>query len=77
MDFRDYGTLAAINMATPPDRVADYYSVTLVEDQDCGGTASSPGYCVSAAPKSGTTQEGDITLKLDHKGNKLPSAQWD
>lgn len=77
VNMRDYGTLSAVGMASAPSDVDEYYTISLVEDKDCAGSASSPGFCVSATPISGTRQAGMATLQVDHKGNQLPAAAWD
>ncbi|MBK1648727.1 type IV pilin protein [Rhabdochromatium marinum] len=76
VNMRDYGSLSTIGMATAPEEVGDYYSIALTEDKDCNNSTSAPGFCVTATPKTSTRQAGMDTLKLDHKGNKLPVNTW-
>ena len=81
MDARSYGNLADVRRDTPPARVGDYYTVAVAQDMQCGdpntSSAPSPGFCLSAIPKTGTLLSGDPTLKLDHRGVRLPADQWD
>jgi type IV pilus assembly protein PilE len=78
IDRRGYLTLSTLGMATPPERVDDYYSVVL--DVDCVSTTDladgDTTYCVKAIPKAGTMQEGEDTLTLDHEGSKGPADVW-
>ena len=76
-NMRDYGDLSALGMATSPADISNYYEIILVADEDCNGNLSSPGFCVSASPKTGTRQAGMDTIQLDHKGNKLPANVWE
>lgn len=76
VNMKGYGSLSDIGKATAPSEIGDYYTIALVEDKDCAGADSAPGYCVAATPKSGGRQSGMATLELDHKGNKLPASAW-
>ena len=78
LDARRFGSLAEVGMSEPPQEVGNYYTITLAQNVDCGGAASAPapGYCASATPKADTSQAGEATLQIDHKGNKLPPDKW-
>ncbi len=77
MDARNYGSLATIGMNAPPDPVGRFYDISLAANVNCAGSAATPGYCLSAIPKTDTLQAGDPVLKLDHLGRRLPADQWD
>lgn len=75
MDMRDYptglGTAAGeLDMDVPPE-VGDYYTVTLTRQAGPPQT-----YTITAAPKTGTMQEGEPTLGLTSTGKKTPAEEW-
>lgn len=71
MDARAYGSLS--DLGTPlPSRVADHYDVAVAPDN----TTTPPSFVITAAPRSGSPQEGDWTLRLDNLGRKTPQEAW-
>lgn len=76
LDARQYPTAIGtgtgeLDISVPSD-VSSYYDVSLSADN----TATPPTYTVTAAPKTGTMQEGESTLTVNSAGVKTPSDEW-
>lgn len=59
-----------LNMGIPSD-VSDYYDMQLTLI-----AGPPPGYIITATPKAGTMQAGDVTLTLNNTGVKTPADKW-
>lgn len=71
LDSRRYAdSIAALSM-TVPTKVNTNYTVSVALT-----AGSRPGFTLTAAPKSGSAQAGDVTLTLDHTGAKTPANKW-
>lgn len=72
VDNRAYAsTLSELNGMTTPADVAKYYTITI--DVAAGPP---PTFTVTATPKAGTTQDGDVTLTINQANVKTPSDKW-
>lgn len=71
LDARAYATDLAAPMPTAPADVSKYYTITL--ETTVGPPAT---FKLTATPKSNTSQEGDVTMTIDHAGAKTPAADW-
>ncbi len=73
LDARSYSnSLATLGLNPPPDRVDDFYTITITTP-----AGNPPTYTVTATPKAGTMQAGESVLTLDQAGTKTPSAEWE
>lgn len=71
LDARSYAaTTAELNLAAP-DKVDSLYTITI--DPVAGPP---PGFTVTATPKAGTAQAGDVILTMDSAGEKTPADKW-
>jgi type IV pilus assembly protein PilE len=72
VDNRAYAsTLASLNGMTTPADVSRYYTITI--DVTAGPP---PTFTATATPKTGGTQESDVTLTINNAGTKTPSDKW-
>lgn len=72
VDNRAYASaLSDLGGMTTPADVSRYYTITI--DVTSGPP---PTFTVTATPKSGTTQDGDVTLTINQAGTKTPSDKW-
>jgi type IV pilus assembly protein PilE len=72
MDAREYAdSLDDLNI-TASDRFDKYYTLEFdVDNED-----TPPTFELTAAPKSGSSMEGDISFTLDSTGAKTPADDW-
>lgn len=70
-DQHVYGNVAAIQLLIPTE-VSRFYTITFTADN----TTIPPSFTGSAAPKSGGTMAGDVTLTINNLGTKGPSGYW-
>ena len=72
VDNRAYAaSLTDLNGMTTPADVAKYYTITI------NVTAGPPPtFTVTAEPKTGAAQAGDVTLTINNAGTKTPSDKW-
>lgn len=72
VDNRAYAaSLTDLNGMTTPADVAKYYTITI------NVTAGPPPtFTVTAEPKTGEAQAGDVTLTINNAGTKTPSDKW-
>jgi type IV pilus assembly protein PilE len=69
-DTRSYQPLSSLGIATPTDVDANYtYSLVTADGPP-------PSFTLTVTPKSGTPQDGDVTLTLDSAGTRGPSSVW-
>lgn len=71
LDARAYATDLAAPLPTAPTDVSKYYTITL---ETTVGPPST--FKLTATPKSNTSQDGDVTMTIDHAGTKTPAADW-
>lgn len=71
LDMRSYAsTVAALNMTTPADVSSNYtIAITL-------GAGTSPTFTITATPKTGSAQAGDVTLGINNANTKSPAGYW-
>jgi type IV pilus assembly protein PilE len=68
-DSRTYASLADLKIPTPK-KVDDNYDITV----DLVDTP--PGFTITAKPKSGTMQAGDVDLSINNAGERKPIDKW-
>lgn len=72
LDARNYASsLDALNMTTPSDVSAFYDPISFSVS-----SGPPPSFTLTATPKSGTTQENDVTLTITNTGLKSPPGKW-
>lgn len=71
LDARAYATDLGAPLPTVPTDVSKYYTITL---ETTVGPPST--FKLTATPKSNTSQDGDVTMTIDHAGAKTPAADW-
>lgn len=72
LDSRSYAaTEAALGTSTPTD-VSKYYMISITATAG----AIPPTFTVTAAPRAGTAQAGDVTLSINEANVKSPSGYW-
>jgi len=72
LDARSYAAdLATLNMTTPPDLLKYYDPIGVVVV-----AGPPPTFTLTATPKTGSPQAGDVTLTLNSVGVKTPSDKW-
>ena len=71
VDSRAYAPTAAALGATAPTDVSARYDITVVVT-----AGPPPTYLLTAAPKSGSAQAGDVILTINQAGQKTPSEIW-
>ncbi|MEW5754836.1 MAG: type IV pilin protein [Pseudomonadota bacterium] len=71
LDMRSYAaTEAALNMTTPAS-VAKNYTIAIAV-----GAGTPPTFTITATPKAGSAQAGDVTLSINNANAKLPAGYW-
>jgi type IV pilus assembly protein PilE len=71
LDNRSYAPdLTTLNISTPTN-VSSYYQIT----PTVSNTAPL-SFTLTATPKTGSAQAGDVTLAIDNAGNRTPASAW-
>ena len=70
-DSRSYAPTEAALGVTAPAEVSSYYTIDF--NVQAGPPPSST---ITATPKAGTAQAGDVTLSIDQSGQKTPANKW-
>lgn len=74
LDARQYaGDLSTLGLTSVPAEVSDNYTISII---NLDNAASPPFYQVQAAPRAGSVQAGEATLKLSSTGVKEPASEW-
>jgi type IV pilus assembly protein PilE len=68
-DSRSYASLADLKVPTPK-KVDDNYDITV----DLVDTP--PGFTITAKPKTGSKQAGDVDLSINNAGTRTPTDKW-
>jgi len=71
LDNRAYASTEAALGATAPTDVSTNYNITVAPL-----TGPPPTFLLTAAPKSGSAQAGDVVLTINQAGQKTPAANW-
>jgi type IV pilus assembly protein PilE len=72
LDNRAYApTEAALNATAPTDVSTNYDPIGFEV-----ASGPPPTFKLTAAPKAGSAQVGDVTLTINQAGQKTPSANW-
>jgi type IV pilus assembly protein PilE len=72
-DNADSGTILGYSL---PDEVYQNYLVTMTQSASVSAVFVMPGYEIIAAPRAGSSQAGDVTLRINQFGLKLPTGKW-
>lgn len=71
LNVRAYATSAAALNAPPPADVATFYTVSITADP-----MPPQSFIISATPRPGGAQAGDVILTLDSTGVRSPAGVW-
>jgi type IV pilus assembly protein PilE len=71
LDSRSYASSTASLGATVPAKVSQFYTPSYAVT-----AGPPPTFTISLVPITGSMQDGDGTLSIDHTGVKLPANRW-